>query len=158
MKPTPVRSKVPSRALCAAAALMLVALMPLPSTSDTHTVRQDGSGQFTSIQVAVEACSEGDTVLVGPGSYVPPGHGINPGGVNITIISEEGPHTTTVDATGRTRAFYYHTFEDASDRLANDSGSPTAVTYDYGFATDITKAAVALLAREAVLVSGPAQH
>ncbi len=53
---------------------------------------------------------------------------------------------------------YYHTFEDASDRLANDPGSPTAVTYDYGFATDITKAAVALLAREAVLVSGPAQH
>jgi len=53
---------------------------------------------------------------------------------------------------------YYHTFEDASDRLANDSGSPTGVTYDYGFATDITKAAVALLAREAVLVSGLVQH
>jgi len=53
---------------------------------------------------------------------------------------------------------YYHTFEDASDRLANDPGSPTGVSYDYAFATDVTKAVVALLAREAVLVSGPAQH
>ncbi len=52
---------------------------------------------------------------------------------------------------------YYHTFEDASDRLANDAGSPTGVTYDYAFATNVTRAAVALLAREAVLVSGPAQ-
>ena len=43
---------------------------------------------------------------------------------------------------------YYHTFEDASDRLANDS--PTGVTYDYPFATDVTRAAVALLAQEAV--------
>lgn len=53
---------------------------------------------------------------------------------------------------------YYHTFEDASDRLANDPDSPTGVTYDYAFATDVTKAAVALLAREAVIVSGPEQH
>ena len=48
---------------------------------------------------------------------------------------------------------YYHTLEDASDRLANDPGSPTGVTYDYAFATDITRAAVALIAQEAVLVS-----
>ncbi len=53
---------------------------------------------------------------------------------------------------------HYHTFEDASDRLANDPDSPTGVTYDYAFATDVTKAAVALLAREAVLATGPAQH
>ena len=45
---------------------------------------------------------------------------------------------------------YYHTYEDASDRLANDS--PNGVTYDYAFATDVTRTAVALLAQEAVLV------
>ena len=50
---------------------------------------------------------------------------------------------------------YYHTFDDASDRLANDPDSPTGVTYDYGFATDVTRAVVALIAQEAVLVSGP---
>ena len=51
----------------------------------------------------------------------------------------------------------YHTFEDASDRLANDSGSPTGVTYDYAFATELTRAVVGLIAQEAVPVSGPAQ-
>jgi hypothetical protein len=52
---------------------------------------------------------------------------------------------------------HYHTFEDASDRLANDSGSPTGVTYDYAFATEVTRAAVALIAQEARLVGEPAQ-
>lgn len=46
---------------------------------------------------------------------------------------------------------YYHDYEDASDRLANDSNSESGVTYDYAFATDITRGAVALLAQEAVL-------
>lgn len=45
---------------------------------------------------------------------------------------------------------YYHTSEDASDRLANDS--PNGVTYDYEFATDVTRAAVALIAQKAALV------
>lgn len=47
---------------------------------------------------------------------------------------------------------YYHTFEDASDRLANDPDSPSGVTYDYAFATDIVRASVALIAQEAVLL------
>jgi len=46
---------------------------------------------------------------------------------------------------------YYHSHEDASDRLANDPDNPSGVTYDYGFATDVTRAAVALLAQEAIL-------
>ena len=52
---------------------------------------------------------------------------------------------------------YVHTSEDASDRLANDSGSPSGVTFDYAFATDITRTAVAFIAQEAVLVPEPAQ-
>jgi hypothetical protein len=52
---------------------------------------------------------------------------------------------------------YYHGFDDASDRTANDPGSPSGVTYDFAFATDVTRATVALVAQEAVLVSGPGQ-
>ena len=52
---------------------------------------------------------------------------------------------------------HYHTFEDASDRLANDPDSPSGVTYDYAFATEVTRAVVALIAQEAVLVAEPAQ-
>ena len=48
---------------------------------------------------------------------------------------------------------YIHDYEDASDRLANDPDSPGGVSYDYTFATNITRTAVALIAREAVLLS-----
>ncbi len=48
---------------------------------------------------------------------------------------------------------YVHSFEDASDRLANDPSSPGGVTYDYAFATDITRSTVALLAQEARFIS-----
>jgi hypothetical protein len=48
---------------------------------------------------------------------------------------------------------YYHTYHDASDRLANDHGSPSGVTYDYVFATDVTQTVVALVAQEAVLLT-----
>jgi hypothetical protein len=49
---------------------------------------------------------------------------------------------------------HYHTFEDASDRLANDPDSPSGVTYDFAFATDVVRAVVALIAQEARLVEG----
>jgi Zn-dependent M28 family amino/carboxypeptidase len=51
----------------------------------------------------------------------------------------------------------YHTFEDASDRLANDSDGPSGVAYDYAFATEVTRAAVAFIAQEARLVPQPAR-
>ena len=47
---------------------------------------------------------------------------------------------------------YYHGFEDASDRLANDLSSPSGVTYDFGFATEVVRATVGLMAQEAVLL------
>lgn len=44
---------------------------------------------------------------------------------------------------------YYHTSQDASDRLANNPSSPSGVTYDYPFATKVVQAVVAVLAQEA---------
>jgi len=46
---------------------------------------------------------------------------------------------------------YIHDYEDASDRLANDPDSPSGVTFDYSFATELTRSTVALLAQEAKL-------
>jgi len=48
---------------------------------------------------------------------------------------------------------YYHSSQDASDALANDPCSPSGVTYDYGFATDIVRATVATIALEAGLLA-----
>jgi hypothetical protein len=47
---------------------------------------------------------------------------------------------------------YYHGPEDASDRLANNPNSPSGVTYDFAFATDVVRGAVALIAQEAGLI------
>ena len=50
---------------------------------------------------------------------------------------------------------YYHTANDASDRLANDPASPSGVTYDYAFATDVVRASVATIALSAELAPAP---
>ncbi len=47
---------------------------------------------------------------------------------------------------------YYHTGQDASDALANDPNSPSGITYDYEFGTNVVKAAVATLASCAGLI------
>jgi hypothetical protein len=50
---------------------------------------------------------------------------------------------------------YYHTAQDASDSLANDPQSPSGITYDYTFATEVVQATVATLASKAAPL---AQH
>lgn len=50
---------------------------------------------------------------------------------------------------------YYHTYHDASDRLANDPLNPSNVVYDYPFATDVVRAVVGLVATKAILVPEP---
>ena len=51
-------------------ALMYSLLVSISATSVTHIVKQDGSGDFSHIQAAIEAANNGDTILVYPGVYV----------------------------------------------------------------------------------------
>lgn len=51
-------------------ALMYSLLVSISATSVTHIVKQDGSGDFSHIQPAIEAANNGDTILVYPGVYV----------------------------------------------------------------------------------------
>lgn len=57
--------------------------------------------------------------------------------------------TTAIEVWSGRSHVYYHTAEDASDGLANDPNSPSGVTYDYGFATDVVRATVATVAGQA---------
>ncbi len=50
------------------------------------------------------------------------------------------------------------TQKEASDRLANDPDSPSGVTYDFAFATDVVRVVVAFIAQEAKLVHKPVQR
>ena len=63
--------------------------------------------------------------------------------------------STAPDIWSRESNAYYHSAQDASDALANDPHSPSGVTYDYAFATDIVRATVGTLARSAGLVPEP---
>ncbi len=67
---------------------------------------------FGTIQLAVSSASEGDTVLVEPGTYSGPGnHDIDFGGVNLALVSEAGPAATTIDCQNVGRGFYFHSGE-----------------------------------------------
>ncbi len=64
---------------------------------------------------------------------------------------------TAIEIWSRGSNAYYHKAGDASDAAANDPCSPSGVTYDYDFATDVVRATVATLAQEAGITakSGP---
>ncbi|MCD4829348.1 MAG: T9SS type A sorting domain-containing protein [Candidatus Cloacimonetes bacterium] len=69
--------------------LMLFTLLCLATvlSGATLTVRQDGLGDFTAIQEAFDAASDGDTVLVWPGRYY---ENLNPDATNhLTLASLE---------------------------------------------------------------------
>ena len=53
---------------------------------------------------------------------------------------------------------YWHKSEDASDRLANDPNSPSGVTYNFAFATDVVRTVVAFIAQEAKLLHQPVKR
>ncbi len=60
----------------------------------THTVSQDGTGDFTEIQSAISASTYGDTVLVFPGTYL---ENIDFWGKDIVVMSTEGASQTIID-------------------------------------------------------------
>ena len=64
----------------------------------------DGSGHEPTIQAAVNISFDGDTILLGDGVYKGGGnHGIDLGGREILITSENGPEVTIIDAEGSDR-------------------------------------------------------
>ncbi len=72
--------------------------------------------QYATIQAAVSAASNGDTVLIADGTYTGPGNvDIDFGGKNITVTSQHGAASTIIDCGGSAstnhRGFYLHSGE-----------------------------------------------
>ena len=54
---------------CPTLAAVAVILLPVAALAETYRVRPDGSGDFPTIQEALNAADTGDTVLVSPGEF-----------------------------------------------------------------------------------------
>jgi len=82
-----------------------------PSEATTLLVDPIG-GPYTAIQLALNAASSGDTVLVVPGTYSGTDNiNLDFGGEDIVLLSESGADTTIIDAENAGGAVWFHTGE-----------------------------------------------
>jgi len=91
----------------------------MPSVAQTRLVPSD---DYPTIQSAIDACVDGDTVLVADGTYTGPGNrDIDFKGKAITVKSENGPQNCVIDCEGSEadphRGFYFHGRENSSSVL-----------------------------------------
>ncbi len=96
------------------ASLVLLLGASTATTASTHRVPQE----FHAIRAALEAAEEGDTVLVGPGTYRGPDNTeLDFNGKNLVVRASYGPLVTVIDCESKARAFYLHLGEDGRSKI-----------------------------------------
>jgi hypothetical protein len=76
--------------------VLFLVISSASSEARTWLVRQDGSGDCTTIQACIDSASSGDSILVGPGTYYE--HLVI--AVPLSLIGELGALQTTIDGGG----------------------------------------------------------
>ena len=84
--------------------LLISTLLTSATLADTWTVDDDGKADFNNIQAAVDAASDGDEIVVMPGTYTNISFYGQGGG--ITVRSKAGPSMTIIDAQGSGNCVY----------------------------------------------------
>jgi parallel beta-helix repeat protein/predicted outer membrane repeat protein len=102
--------------------LLLTFFFLLLLSSATHAVTIYVPDDISTIQAGIDACTDGDTVMVRDGTYTGDGNrDIDFLGKAIVVMSENGPEATIIDCEGDSldphRGFHIHTGEDSSSVL-----------------------------------------
>jgi hypothetical protein len=85
----------------AATALLL---LPAGVSARTWHILNNGSGDAPTIQAGINAAAAGDTVVVGPGTYV---ENLSIVGKDLVLKSEQGPEVTTLDGSSQPETALY---------------------------------------------------
>jgi parallel beta-helix repeat protein len=102
----------------------LLLLTNLGPAQTTRTV----PAQYTTIQAAIDAASNGDTVLVSPGTYK---ENISFSGKNITVTSSGGPSVTTIDGNSQGMVVKFINNESRSAVLSGFTITGAGLPYPY---------------------------
>lgn len=102
--------------------LWICLLLAVPCRARIITVNWDGSGDYLTIQGAINDSNDGDTIIVADGIYTGGGNrDINFFGKAIKVRSKNGPANCVIDCQGsmsdKHRGFYFHSGEDANSIL-----------------------------------------
>ena len=88
---------------------VLLSLLGAASASAaTWTVEPSGGGDFTTIQAALDASSDGDEIVVSPGTYTGL---IETDGREVHLRSSDGAEQTILDAAGATTVFQFSSLD-----------------------------------------------
>jgi hypothetical protein len=115
--------------------LLITLFLTSTALADTWTVDDDGKADFDNIQAAVDAASDGDEIVVMPGTYTSAqdGHVVNMLGKAVWLHSSDGPEVTIIDGEGTRRGiacFNSETSETIIDGFTISNGY--GVSFDYG--------------------------
>jgi hypothetical protein len=93
---------------------ILVLLFASNASAAVHRV----PSEFGTIQAGIDACAEGDTVLVAPGTYTGVGNrDLSFHGTNLVLRSEAGSAATVIDCQAEGRGFIFESGESGASRL-----------------------------------------
>jgi hypothetical protein len=98
--------------------LLNLALL-LPATI-SFAITRNVPSQYPTIQAGIDACVDGDTVLVADGTYTGVGNkDIDFSGKAIVVTSANGPEYCIIDCQNSGIGFYFHLHEDSMSVLSN---------------------------------------